>query len=78
MVTLGSFSQASGLIINEDKSSGYWWHPREQVRLAWTNDFRWQWAVTGDVSKLLDSPFGLILSSTDVDNFLLTRLEKKL
>jgi hypothetical protein len=37
--TLSLFSQAFGLIINEEKSAAYWWHPKERNRPLWTLAF---------------------------------------
>jgi hypothetical protein len=40
--------------------------------------FQWQWASAGEVSKLLGAPFGLSLSTADVDKFLADKIDKKL
>jgi hypothetical protein len=65
--TLQHFSRASGLIINESKSAAYFWAPQVNTCPLWTHRFRWQWAETHDVSKLLGAPFGLSLSTQDAD-----------
>jgi hypothetical protein len=38
----------------------------------------WQWAQEGELTKLLGSPFGLDISSQELDEFLIKRIEKKL
>jgi hypothetical protein len=75
---LRHFSIASGLVINEAKSSAYLWLPHSANRPHWTRQFGWQWAEAGDVSKLLGAPFGLTLSTQDVDSFLVDKIEAKL
>jgi hypothetical protein len=49
-----------------------------EPRPAWTSALPIQWAGAGKVSKLLGSPFGLTLSSSDVDQFLIDRTDRKL
>jgi hypothetical protein len=78
MATLHSFSCASGLIINEGKSAAYYWHPGEVVRSAWILNFRWQWAEASDISKLLEAPFGLDMTTEDSDQFLAAKIDRKL
>jgi hypothetical protein len=73
VATFQLFSGASSLLINESKSSMYYWHPSGDVRPQWTQGFKWEWANGQDVSKLLGAPFGI-----DSDNFLRAKLEKKL
>jgi hypothetical protein len=76
--TLQAFSIASDLLINEEKSSAYYWHPGEVGRPPWTRNFGWQWAYPQDISKLLGAPFGLDISTEDIDRFLTTRIDKQL
>jgi exonuclease III len=78
MRTLQSFSQASGLLINEEKSSAYYWHPGETVRPPWSRDFGWQWAESQDISKLLGAPFGLNMATVDTNQFLTSKIDRKL
>jgi hypothetical protein len=65
-------------MINEQKSAAYYWHPRRKDRPGWTDQFNWQWATADDITKLLGSPFGLTLSTRDVDQFLIEKVETKL
>jgi hypothetical protein len=76
--TLHSFSLASGLLLNWDKSIAYWWDPRGGPRPGWSLNLEVQWAELGDISKLLGTPFGLSLSADDVDQFLIEKIDKKL
>jgi hypothetical protein len=76
--TLQLFSGASGLFINENKSSAYYWHPGGSDRPSWTRDFRWQWAEGGEISKLLGAPFGMDITTEDANSFLMAKIEKKL
>jgi hypothetical protein len=73
---LDLFHLASGLCINWDKNVAYWLaHIPPPPWLALT---RCQWAVENQVSKLLGTPFGMDLHTRDVDEFLLTKIQKKL
>jgi hypothetical protein len=78
VMTLQSFSQASGLLINEEKSSAYYWHPGETDRPPWSRDFGWQWAESQDISKLLGAPFGLNMATADTYQFLASKIDRKL
>jgi hypothetical protein len=40
--TLQQFSLASGLVINESKSSAYYWAPQGGGRFPWTLKYSWQ------------------------------------
>lgn len=74
---LQSFSLASGLLINWAKSGAYW-QGRNAQRPAWSQNFGWSWIPEGNLSKLLGSPFGLSISTADIDNFLVDKVRRKL
>jgi hypothetical protein len=76
--TLETFCLASGLVLNWQKSNGYWKSSRGLFRLQWTEYLGVTWAEDDAVSKLLGAPLGLELSSGDIDEFLLDRIRKKL
>jgi hypothetical protein len=40
--------------------------------------YQWKWDATGDLSKLLGTPFGLQLELQDVDQFMVNRVKGKL
>ena len=74
---LHSFSSASGLLINWAKSGAYWIGRTGQLP-AWAHTFGWAWVPEGNISKLLGTPFGLSLSTIDVDQFLIDKIRNKL
>jgi hypothetical protein len=76
--TLQFFYSGSGLSLNVEKSTTYWWEPGGHARPLWTESLGFQWASNQDISKLLGTPFGLSISATDVDCFLSERMDKKL
>jgi hypothetical protein len=78
VLTLDSFSIASGLHLNWEKSSAYWWKHGGEPRPQWTSQFQWRWAGENEVGKLLGTPFGLSLSSSQVDQFLVDRIHQKI
>jgi hypothetical protein len=41
---LDTFTQATGLLINQEKSCAYWWSRRHRPRPHWTYPFKWHWA----------------------------------
>ena len=71
------FSAASGMEINWEKSSAYWFD-KHTHKPEWLNGYNWQWANEGDLSKLLGTPFGLNLHVQDVDDFLYRKIARKL
>jgi hypothetical protein len=75
---LHTFSSGSGLTLNWEKSGAYFWAAGSSQRPDWTNQFQFQWVSEHNLSKLLGTPFGISLSSQDVNDFLLTRTDKKL
>ena len=75
---LETFCLASGLVLNWSKSSGYWKQSGNIGRPSWTDMLGITWADEEGVSKLLGAPFGLSLTSKDVDSFLIDKLTKKL
>jgi hypothetical protein len=77
IVILDHFCSASGLLINWMKSAAFWQY-KGLPRPAWTNNYQWTWALPGEMSKLLGTPFGLNLASRSVDNFLVDRTKQKL
>ena len=74
---LETFSEASGLQINWKKSSAYWFN-RLIPKLEWLLNYNWKWAEEGNLSKLLGTPFGLILDIKDIDQFFYNKIAKKL
>ena len=74
---LETFSEASGMQINWKKSSAYWFN-RFIPKLEWLLSYNWKWAEEGNLSKLLGSPFGLILDTKDIDQFFYNKIAKKL
>jgi hypothetical protein len=76
--TLETFYLASGLVINWKKSSAHWKSALEPIRPLWTNGLGVTWAGGADISKLLGAPFGMSLTSEDVNSFLHNCITKKL
>ena len=74
---LQSFTLASGLHINWEKSGAYW-VGRAGPPPAWANAFGWTWGAEDGISKLLGTPFGLSLTTSDSDQFLLDKIQSKL
>jgi hypothetical protein len=78
ILTLDTFCEGSGLVLNWLKSCGYWKAPDRSPRPWWTEALGINWAANEDVSKLLGTAFGLSISSGNVDSFLLDRINKAL
>jgi hypothetical protein len=72
---LDSYGLALGLFMNWHKSLAYW------VSLIptclWLDLLPCPWALLNELSKLLDTPFGLKISTLEVDKFLYQKLQKK-
>jgi hypothetical protein len=75
---LNQFSEVSGLTLNWSKSRAYWWSSHRGPRPLWTTRFQWLWARDEELTTLLGSPFGLTLSTEQVDQFLVERIEQKI
>jgi hypothetical protein len=75
---LETFCAASGLVLNWSKSSGHWKHHQTLFRPQWTENLGITWAEEEDVGKLLGTPFGLSLTSGDINDFLYEQIRKKL
>lgn len=73
-----TFCLPPGLVLNWTKSNGYWKCDSTAGRFAWRDHLGIAWAENDSVSKLLGAPFGLSLTTANVDEFLHNRLEKKL
>ena len=73
---LKSFSAASGMEINWEKTFAYWFDQYTHKPI-WLNGYDWIWANEGDMSKLLGTTFGLNLRTRDVDEFIYRRISKK-
>ena len=71
------FSVAFGMEINWKKLCTYWFN-KYTHKSQWLNEYNWQWAEEGDLSKLLGTPFGLNFNIQNVDNFLCRKIAKKL
>ena len=74
---LGIFSKASGMEINWEKSSAYWFD-KYTHKPDWLLGYNWKWAEEGDLSKLLGTPFGLNFNTRNIDQFLYNKIKKKL
>jgi hypothetical protein len=70
------FGQASGLQINWNKSTAYWFSIEPAP--PWLANFDFPWAIERNVSKLLGTPFGLKLDTQDIDAFFLEKVNNKL
>jgi hypothetical protein len=68
----------SSLELNWLKSSAFWKGARRSPRPAWTDQLRVSWAGNDELGKLLGAVFDLELSTADVDEFLETKIVKKL
>lgn len=75
---LGCFCRGSGLVLNWNKSCGYWSLRGGGGRTPWTNLLNVIWVDGDEVSKLLGTPFGMRLSTLSVDKFLQDRSSKML
>jgi hypothetical protein len=76
--TLQTFCLGCGLVLNWEKSCGYWKDGRsgwpgwsEQLGVTWIDE-------EDDISKLLGTPFGLSMSSQSMDDFIKERVNKSL
>ena len=78
MYLLETFCLATRLVLNWSKSSGYWKQKGNVDRPPWTDMLGISQADEEGVSKLLGAPFGLSLTTKDVDVFLFDKLSKKL
>lgn len=65
---LDLFWLASGFKTNEEKTICYRFS--REAALDWTYNFTYQWAVPGNIAKLLGMPFGIDPLVTDNDEFL--------
>ena len=63
--------------INWEKSSAYWFD-KFTHKPEWLSVYNWRWAEEGDLFKLLGIPFGLNLNVSDIDNFLYSKISRKL
>jgi hypothetical protein len=73
---LDSYGLATGLCINWAKSQVYWLSSNPSP--PWLARLPCPWAVERQLSKLLGTPFGINLHTQDVDEFLYTKIQKKL
>jgi len=65
---LHKFGIASRLEINWHNNVANWCGRERPPR--WVKKYQWKWAATGDLPRLLSTPFGLQLEVHDVDQFL--------
>jgi exonuclease III len=70
------FNRVSGLEINWTKSLAYWYSPGP--RPQWLHQHDWKWAQEHELVKMLGTPFGMDLSTEEIDSFLLQKVQKKL
>ena len=73
---LDTFWKVTGLEINWLKSHAYWLSPMPKP--PWLENIGWRWAQEKDLLKLLGTPFGIDPSSDCIDQFLISRVTKKL
>lgn len=73
---LTEFGLATGLEINRSKCGLYWFGNDPPPR--WLASFGCSIAPPGTLSKLLGTPFGVSLATTDVDQFLAGKIKAKL
>lgn len=72
------FLNVSGLELNWEKSMAYYNHKQSCKKLTWIEEFKWRWAFNDELSKMLNTPFGLGLDDKEVDTFLIEKIHKKL
>jgi hypothetical protein len=78
ILTLKTFCMGCGLVLNWEKSCGYW-KDGGRIRPVWTEQLGVSWIDDEqDLSKLLGTPFGLSMSAQCVDEFLVERVHKSL
>jgi hypothetical protein len=75
-ILIEDYVQAFGLKINWPKSLAYWISPKHAP--PWLAHIAYPLAIERQISKLLDSPFGLELHTPDIDKFLGAKVRKKL
>ena len=63
--------------INMDKSCTYWFD-KYTHNPKWLARYDWRWAESVDLSKLLGTPFGLNLNTSNVDHLLYFKISRKL
>jgi hypothetical protein len=79
IATLQTFCEGCGLILNWDKSCAYWKTRNGDPRPPWTEYLGVTWVDDrDDIRKLLGTPFGLSLTSHNVDEFLQERVSQSL
>jgi hypothetical protein len=76
--TLETFCASSGLILNWNKSCGYWKAPDRGPRPNWIETLGITWAANDTVNKLLGTAFGLSITTEDANTFLVERINKAL
>ena len=59
--------------INWETLCAYWFH-KFMHKPEWLARYDWKWAEEGDLSKLLDTLFGLNLNTPNVDQLLYTKI----
>ena len=70
---LKTFSAASRMEINWEKTCTYWFD-QYTYKSIWLNGYNWHWANEGDLSKLFGTPFGLNLRTREVDEFIYRKI----
>lgn len=73
---LEEFGLATCLQINRSKCAIYWFGPGDPPQ--WLALFGCAIAASGSLSRLLGTPFGITLATTDVDAFLANKITRKL
>lgn len=71
------FMEVLGMEINWNKSCVYWFD-KFTHKPEWLAGYNWIWAQECDLSKLLGTLFGLNLNIPDVDQFLYSKISRKL
>jgi hypothetical protein len=76
--TLKTFFLGCGLVLNWEKSCSYW-SDSSRIRPEWTEQLGIAWIDDAqDLSKLLGTCFGLLMSFQSVDEFLVECVNKSL
>ena len=55
-----------------------YWKNTFRPKLTWLDPFQWKWAQKGELSKLLGIIYGQALEVTNIDNFLINKIWKKI
>lgn len=74
---IGEFQQVLRLAKNQQKNLTYWYEEGPK-KPHWLIEYGWNRTMDGNMSKLLDTLFGLNLDVDNIDEFLMKKISKKL